>query len=227
MQKINISKFDYNLVVITLFIYITALILFDNSYLLKILYFCNILLFTIFLYIKIKYNKLFSLHYNKIIIIYFLFVLFNLFSIIWAINKEYALLKSITLILVLINSVIIYNMLRLTARSINIYLTPFFVGTLINLFVFKGYFGSYDIFYQDHRFVGLSTNSNLLSIYLLFSIFASLYFIIQKNNFFIQFYLYVNITLSLYLIVFTNSKKGSIFSLILLFIFFKKSSMSG
>jgi len=213
-------KFDKNLLVIVLLIYLVSLVLFDNAYSLNIVYLTNILLLIVFLYVKIKYRTLMKISYNYILILYALFTLFNFLSCSWAINIEFALFKSITLTLVLINSIIIFNILKITSTKAELYLIPFFVGTFINALVLMNIFGYSANFYQDHRFVGLSTNSNLLAIYLLFSIFSSIYFLIKTKYFLIYIYMYLNIAISLYIISFTGSKKGTIFSLLLLFVFF-------
>lgn len=202
------------LISISLFIYITSLLLFDNRELLIYVYISNLLFIFTFLIVK-YYNQNIAFKYNSILIIFLLFAIFSLFSTIWAINIEYALYKSITLILILINSIFIFNAIKIINNTY-ILLIPFLINSFINFLVLNNIFGYSTLFYQENRFVGLSTNSNLLAIYMFFSIFTSIYFLLKNKNLYLNIYLYFNILISIYIILFTGSKKGTISVFILL-----------
>lgn len=166
----------------------------------------------------LKDSKFYSFN-NPIIKLYGIFVAVNLLSIFWSINLEVAFSKALTLIQIFFNSLIIFEILK-TTKAKNILIIAFFACSFLNFLILMGPLESYSYYFVYGRFLGTTTNPNILALYMFFSIFGSLYFLKENNyNFNYNLFFVANIFISLYVISFTLSKKGFIFSVLIILVF--------
>ena len=160
----------------------------------------------------------FVLQINYMIVIFFLFVLFTMISLIWAEDLFHSGERAMTLFKLGINNLLLYNVLKkynigdyllwgiIFAASINqllgLHLISLSSDNAISL-----------------RFIGTIGNPNGVAILMIFSLFGSMFFLSRKNSFLQTIYHFSNIILSMYIILLTASKKGVIFGLLIISIY--------
>lgn len=194
-------------------IYFASLIIFKDHYF-YITHIVDILLLANFIFLFfIKKEKIFEI--NSIIYIYTVFTIVALASSLWGVEFEGPSFKSLQLLLVLINIVIIYNSMK-TFNVEYTFLHGILFGAFINYLILLGILPVPYETYIFGRAVGTLGNANTLAITMILSIFCSIIFLRKgkeiKKVFF--YYQYINIFLAMYLIFLTASKKGIIFGLI-------------
>lgn len=171
---------------------------------------------------------------KPLIITYAIFGFFCFFSIIWSVDKFETFSKSITVIIISINSIILYDYLNKTKNSIKFIFLAIIASSYINFLIAIKIIPDSNIYWDSWRFQGTRDNPNYLSVLQLTSIYCSI--LVIKLNFFkskIMIWL-INfaVLISSYLIILTASKKGLFFSagLITYFIynslFFKKNVLT-
>jgi O-antigen ligase len=198
-----------------LFLYLVSLFIFDNERDLIFVYVSNILMLAWYFIFYFRRSR-FYFYDNPLIKYFGVFVFINIISIIWSIDIFVAFSRSLTLIQVFINSVVIFNILKITNTKDSLPLA-FFVCSLYHFLILIEVFEIQSHHYLYNRFLGTTTNSNILAIYMFFSVFGSLYFLLKdKLNIIYKIFLFLNITTSLFVITFTQSKKGIIFSFLII-----------
>ncbi len=206
------------LLFIMLFLYTLSFIFFDREGFIWYFYIVNILLYIVFFLNKYKKRSLANFKINPMIIIYVCFAIFSAFSIIWAIDTTIALGRSITLMLISLNIFIVYNILK-EIKTID----PIFIGILFGVFVnfllaIVPTF-SFGENYIGWRFVGTTSNANILAMLALFSILVSIYYLQINPRMKYKVYLALNFVFASYIIFITGSKKGLILGSLLLFVY--------
>lgn len=205
---------DNNILGFFLFLYILLLITMEqiNS---KVIYVSNILMILALVYYKIKHSQL-LVKYNSIIVIYIIFLIYSILSLLWAVDISIGLLRSINLLFISINLIVILNILY-KINTIAPILFAFIIFTIINFLLLNNLFGYQAGTWVGIRFVGTTGNANGLAITLFLSNFMSFYYLNQmrtQNKYF--YIIYMNIFMSLFTIIATGSKKGLILSAVLL-----------
>lgn len=205
-----------------LILYISSLIIFDMPQTVKYSNIITLILWGVFgLFIILKRENIFYI--NKMILSYFIFTIFCLASVFWAVNFDYSSEYMFKLLVICINLIVIYNLFRLYNLE-NTILYGIILGSFYNYLIAFGIIHvNYEI-YEFNRFVGSVGNSNKLAIVMLLSIFSSLILLtIIKNNW-LKIFFYLNILLASYGIFLSASKKAIILGPILLLATFDKKS---
>ncbi len=215
----SVYKVEDSIVFLLLTAFISSLIIFDLD--VNVLYsnMLNVLLFGVSGFFLIL-NKSNFFPRNKLASIYFVFTVFCLLSVFWAVDFDLAFDYALRLVIVFVNIVVIYT-LFCHYKIQNAILWGVLIGAFFNyLLAFEVYKPSYEL-YEFGRFLGSVGNPNKLSKILIISIFASLVLLNDsKRAYWIKGILIVNIVLSFYLIFLSVSKKGLIIAPLLVIMSF-------
>lgn len=218
-DTISLSKGIRTLLNLILFIYPISIICLSTSHTILLSYIINLLLITITLFIYlVRDNTVLSLKLNPIVLLLFIFAAYASCSILWSIDRALSFDKSITLILLSINSLFLYNLLSL--RSINqLNILYGIIGAAwINfvLFLLTDIVIGRSVLFFDDRFIGTKTNANEIGFAFTFAILSSLVLLTKGQNKTLTF---LTIAACLYLIVLTGSKKNIIGAILLVGIY--------
>ncbi len=212
----SVKKFMLS-VLMTLFI--ASLIVFDLSS--NVLYsnMFNILLWGAFIMVFVL-EKDFEIPFPDMILAYFIFAMFAIASVFWAVNFDLAYDSAMRLLVVIINLVVLYIIFERYHLEKTV-LYGILLGAFYNfLIAFEVIHVSYEIF-EFGRFLGTTGNSNNLANVILVSIFASLVLLsFGITKLWFKLYNYVNIVLSFYIIVLTVSKKAMILAPLMILLAF-------
>jgi hypothetical protein len=206
-------------------LYIASTLIFSigsNIYITRIL---NLTLIGSFI-IYILLNNSIKIHLHKFLWSYLAFAIFSLSSFYWSIDSASSINRSIIIIIISINIIMIYNICRYFKIE-KFILYGILLGTIYNYFILFdiiSYSSQYTVHFI-HRFVGTTNNPNVLAIYMLLGIVSSI-LLMQNTKYIWNKLLILNIGLSLYSIIMTASKKGIIFAILLLLIYFISSIKS-
>lgn len=206
-----------NLLSFSLFLYILMLLI-SLKIDIKLVYISN--LFMIFNLILYNYiYKISRIKQNSLILIYLTFFIYTLFSLFLSIDLVMGLLRSINILFILINLVVIYNII-IHLNNINPVIYAFILFSVINFLLLNNIITYFPEPFVESRFVGTLDNSNTLAIYLFLTIFLSMYYI-NKNPilFYSKYLLSFNILFVMYTLTATGSKKGIILTIILILIY--------
>jgi len=142
---------------------------------------------------------------------------FSFASIFWSIDTSSSIDISIKIFIIFINIFFIYNIAKYFALEYYI-LYGILLGAFYNYLIALDlvYYSSQYTEHFIHRFVGTSNNPNVLAIYMLFSINASIFLLQKFSNIIIKIILFSNIGLAIYSIILSASKKGALFASLLL-----------
>ncbi|MDQ1339272.1 MAG: hypothetical protein QG567_424 [Campylobacterota bacterium] len=200
-------------------LYIASTIIFAQNYP-QITYLINILLLANFIFL-VLIEKSSKFLVNNVIVFYSIFATIALASSFWAFDFSLSSFIGLRLFYIVINLLVIYNILKKHHLK-NAFLNGILLGSFVNyIFVFHLVEAPFEITMPDLRVFGTLGNPNVLAITMMFSIFASIIYLGNKEGsakpFF--YYQYVNVLLSVYLIFLTASKKGIIFGGILIFFY--------
>jgi O-antigen ligase len=133
-----------------------------------------------------------------------------------------SLTKSISVFLILINIIIIYNFLK-KIGNISAIVFGLAAGTFVNLLIGLGIIGFPGELYEGWRFCGTLEKSTILTNVMIYSMFFSLIYLKYSKVKYINVLLLFNIASASYLIILTGSKKGMIIAILLIsFFLFKK-----
>ena len=203
---------------ILLFLYVLSILIFDNVRYVKLVYITDVLMVGYFLIYKLL-NKKLVFEFNYFFLFLFLFCILSLASLFWTPNINGASIRVLSLFFILINTFIIYHIIK-EFNNLNYIFYAFFIFIILNFLILNGFLGHQEYYYYGFRFQGTTGNPNLVAIYSVFTIFISLFLIINnnKNKVYILF-LYLIISFSFILIIYTGSKKGIIFSIFLILIY--------
>lgn len=202
-----------------LFLYTFALISFDKEGYIRYHHVINLIIIIVYTFIQYKKHTFMKYKFNTIIAQYFIFTIFCVMSVFWAIDFNVAILKALTLITISINILIIYNILK-DLKSAEAVFFAFFFATFVNFLISLGLFGLSEEFYDGWRFMGTTQNVNILAIIMIFSIYISIrYLALQSTNRLFLFFQYVNIAIAIYIIILTGSKKGVLFGVLLILVY--------
>ena len=160
----------------------------------------------------------FSLNSNSLVILFFIFALLSLVSVIWAEDVIKSGLRSLTLIQLSINNFIVYSILKKYKLG-NYILWGIILVAFINHLIGLNLIHLGIKVYSGVRFVGTLGNSNGMAMLMIFSILASFIFLTRKLHIINVVFQYINILLSLYIVMLTASRKGVIFSLMFIFLY--------
>jgi len=149
------------------------------------------------------------------------FSIFLVTSFFWSPNTDGFLTNILLQSSLILNSIALfyfvhkYNLIKYILYS---YIVFALINNLICLrIISNSFFSSQDAF-ENIRFIGTGLGPNNLAIDLLFSIFVTLLLIIYTKNIIIRNFCIINILLTIYSILWTQSRKGLIFTLILIMI---------
>ena len=173
----------------------------------------------IFIIYKVTTKSLNRFDINSTINIYIIFTIFCGFSLYWSLDFETGFKRVITLVLITINIIVIYNILK----KLNSYDSIFyglFIGTFLNFLIGAGYLFSLNDYFSGWRFIGTTGNANIISTYMVLSIFAStLYLSIKNKGIIFYYYQYINIVFAFYIVIIAGSKKGIAFSVLFILLY--------
>ena len=204
--------------------FIASLIIFDLSS--NVLYsnFFNLLLWVAFLIVFIL-EKDYRIPFPNIILTYFLFSMFAIASVLWAVKFNLAYSTGMRLIVVTLNLIVLYIMFE-RYRLEKTVLYGILLGAFYNfLIAFNIIHVSYEIF-EFGRFLGTTGNSNKLANVMIISIFSSLVFLsFSTTKGWFKIYNYLSIMLSFYLVVLTVSKKAMILAPLMILLSFSVKSL--
>ena len=203
----------------TLTIFVASLIIFDIKS--NVIYnnIINIIFFLIFGIIFV-FEKDYKISISNIGMSYFFFVIFSFSSVFWAVDFSLSYTYNIRLIMVILNFIIIYTVLKRYNLEQTI-LYGILIGVFYNILIgFDIIHPSYDIF-RFGRFTGSLGNSNKLAKTMLLGIFASLVLLSSpKTKGWFRIFNNINIILSFYIIVLTVSKKAMILAPLMILLSF-------
>lgn len=207
------------LIGITLTLYITAIIIFKQNYN-TYTYYIDILFFASFIfYFVIKKEK--SLKMHSLIYAYSAFVILALIGSFYGDDFDRSASRSLQLFLILVNMFFMYNVFR-KFQLYNSFLNGILLGAFINYLLILGILNvPFEIIMPGggNRAMGTTGNPNTLAIIMIISILVSILYLNSKMNKYLMYYQYINIFLAIYTIIATVSKKGIIFSSMLILIF--------
>jgi O-antigen ligase len=172
-------------------------------------------------------NHSMKLHIHKFLWFYVFFTIFSLFSALWSIDITSSVNQSFIGIVIAVNLIAIYNICRHFKIEIFI-LYGMLLGAVYNYviaFDFISYSSQYTVHFV-HRFVGTFNNPNVLAIYMILCVFSSIVLLQNIKSRVWRSLLIINIPIALYVIILTASKKGFIFSALLLVIYLLSSLRS-
>jgi hypothetical protein len=200
-----------------LFLLTLSYILFDREGYIQWFYVIQLIFIAHYvLNIKKRKNILWKNTSQSLIINYFVFMVFCCISIIWSIDSIESFHKSRTILIISINSIILYDYLNKTKNAIKFIISAIIIGTYINFFIAINIFPDSSIYWDSWRFQGTRDNPNYLSVLQLTSIYFAI--LILKFNLFkskiINWLTHLSIFLSCYLIILAASKKGLFLSCI-------------
>ena len=211
-KKASLLEIYFNILFL---VYGVSIVLFDNLKYLYILYIINILLGVSFLFF-IRKDKFYL---NIFLKIYLIFTLLGMVSIIWSDYFLDSARRFLTLILILINITVIYNI----NKKYNNYLYLIY-GIFIALFVnFLWLINLIDmgLDYEGWRFQGTILQANEFAFIINFVMIMIIYISISKKIYVIHRYILLMLfVISLYMVFFTASKSGIIGSIILVGLYF-------
>ncbi|MDD5406638.1 MAG: O-antigen ligase family protein [Sulfurovaceae bacterium] len=190
----------------------------NNVYISNLINIFLLIYFSSYLIIK----KEIKLSYNYIILAYGVFVLLAYMSFFWTDYMEDSQIISFSLLVILIDLILIYNLIRKFNISESV-LYGVVIGNIPNLLIALGIF-SYDTGYKYSmvRFVGTAANPNITAIFLLFSLFSSLMLLANIKNSFVKAILSMNLVLTIYTIALTVSKKGILFGVFMILAYYSR-----
>lgn len=211
-KKASLLEIYFNILFL---VYGVSIVLFDNLKYLYILYIINILLGVSFLFF-IRKDKFYL---NIFLKIYLIFTLLGMVSIIWSDYFLDSARRFLTLVLILINITVIYNI----NKKYNNYLYLIY-GIFIALFVnFLWLINLIDmgLDYEGWRFQGTILQANEFAFIINFVMIMIIYISISKKIYVIHRYILLMLfVISLYMVFFTASKSGIIGSIILVGLYF-------
>lgn len=182
------------------------------------------MLMYLFFFLDLNRIKYFDFSHNIHGYRMFPLTMLALLSVIWAPDAQASLLHVFMLLVLVVNSFVLYYFIvRYDLFDLVVYVILGYAFVNYSLALGLPYFS----FLQNHdeelsRFVGTELNPNYLAIMLLFSMFLSLLFFQERKSSSkpLQALHIVNILLALYTIFVTASRKGIMFSFLLLFFYF-------
>lgn len=201
-----------------LFLYVLSILVFDNARYVKLVYFFDVLLIGYYIVYYVQTNA--KVYSNLIISFLVLFTILTITSLFWTPNFMWGFTRSISMVFICINTFIIYNILK-NFNNIEYIFYAFFAFVLFNFLILNNVLGFEEYYYSSIRFQGTTTNPNLVAIYSIFSIFISLYILLRESvssKLYIIF-LYLNLIMSFLLIIYSGSKKGILFSALLIIMY--------
>ena len=206
------NKLD-NLII---FLYTLSYLLLDREGYIQWFYVFQVIFITHYFFnIRKRKNIQWKNTSKSLIISYFVFMIFCSFSIFWSIDLLESALRSRTVFLISINSIILYDYLNKTKNAFKFIIFALIISTYINFFIAIKIFPDSSIYWDSWRFQGTRDNPNYLSVLQLTSIFLAI--LSLKINLFrlkiINRLISLSIFISCYLIIITASKKGIFFSI--------------
>lgn len=200
----------------TVFLYILSVILFDTEEFIKYLYAANVGMLLVYAALKL-FNGSIRVRLGSFVFGYLLLTFFGFMSVLWADNQSFAMTRLVTMTLILINLIIIYNLL-LDYKTVEPIFHGVIIGLLVNLMVAFGIFNIGWEVNEGWRFKGTTLKSNLLANICIFGVVCALYFH-DKKNILYRAYSYVGLLAAIYIAFLTASKKGIFASLFILAIY--------
>lgn len=200
----------------TVFLYVLSVILFDTKEFIKYLYAANVGMALVYAALKL-FNGSLRVRLGAFVFGYLLLTFFGLMSVIWANSQSFAMTRLVTMTLILLNSIIIYNLL-LDYKTVEPIFHGVIIGLLVNLLVAFGIFNIGWEVNEGWRFKGTTLKSNLLANICIFGVVCALYFN-EKKFLLYRLYGYVGLLTALYISFLTASKKGIIASLFILIVY--------
>ncbi len=214
------EKFLIRFTSIFLILYIVAIIIFKQNYNTYTYYINALFIGGFFLYYLIKQENYFKI--NRMIYAYAVFVIIATVSSLYGIEFYGTAFKSLQLLLILINMIVIYNIIN-KFNADYIFLNGILIGSFINyLLILDIVKAPFDIIMLGggNRVMGTLGNPNVLALVMLISILVSIIYLRRKIGKLFYYYQFINILLAYYTILLTVSKKGVLFGSFLIFIFF-------
>lgn len=204
-------------------LFIVSLLFLNKEWLVVYGWAISILMY-LFFFLDLKKIKYFDFSHNIHGYRMFPLSMLALLSVIWAPDAQASLLHVFMLFVLIANSFVLYYFIvRYNLFNLVVYIILGYAFVNYSLALGLPYFS----FLQNHdeelsRFVGTELNPNYLAIMLLFSMFLSLLFFQERTSSSkgLQALHVVNIVLALYTIFVTASRKGILFSFLLLFFYF-------
>ena len=196
-------------------IYIASLVVFQ-AYYYQIGHILGFVLFIVTLYtLYIDERK--SIELNYVVISYFLFATFAIASVFWSIDFNISMNRSLQLYYIAVFLLIIYNIF-IKFDLENSLLNGILFGSFVNYLYFLKILPEHFPLYADGRALGTTENPNILALFMVFSIFSSIWYLLQERslNKIFYYYQYVNIFLAYYVILLTASKKAIIIAPLLI-----------
>ncbi|MGI6393706.1 MAG: O-antigen ligase family protein [bacterium] len=213
-NKSKISIFEFILFGL-LFLSVSSLVLLNKSDL--IIYNIYINLTLIIAYVLRVLLKREKIALNNALLSYAIFTLYCFFSILWSVDKDESVALVIREFSIVVTGVLLYNLL-LRDNLFKWFYGAVFFASGFNFFVLIFNPQFIDAYEGGERFVGTMTNSNAISIFIVFNIFISILISIDLKDLKKIAFLNINIVLSLLLILKTMSRKGIIAGTLLFFV---------
>jgi O-antigen ligase len=209
-----------------LFIYSCGLVLFDNPVHLNKLHMLTVIMWASYLLIFFTSRK-HTIKFNNMIVMYTLFALFSLSSVLWSMDLSSSFVRSATILMTLFNIFIVYNILL---RFNNVEYIFYGIGfaLFLNLLIS---FGIVDLGWDSMegywRFQGTTVKSNILANIVIFQIVGVLFLIYRKKNSLIyNVFIVLLLIMCVYIGFITGSKKFMfVLLMIALFVLYRMTSL--
>lgn len=171
----------------------------------------NIMINTVFiiLYVVWLLFKRGKIIFNNYVLGYGVFTLYAFCSVLWTVDVDSSLELLNRQISVFI-TIVAVNHLLIKKDLFNYFYSAIIFSAFVNFLLIFIETEIIDIYENEDRFMGTMTNSNAISVVMIFNIFVSIILLSEKINIKKIVILNCNIFLSLYLILITLSRKGFI-----------------
>lgn len=219
IHRKKIAQIYFNLL---FFIYGFVIITCDNKLYLKFIYIVNISIAISFIFEFLFFNKR-TIYFNIFFKIYLFFTILAISSTFWSSDFGYSLGKSLTLVLMFLNILMIYNINKIYSNYIYL-IYGFFLALIVNFIWLLGLI-DLELSYEGWRFPGTVLQANKF-VFILISILMMVIYLLARDStsFIFKIGLSIIFIIILYLVFFTGSKSGLINSLLLIILFIYVSS---
>ncbi len=202
-----------------LVLYISSVLIFarpDNVIYSNLL---NVALWGFFILFELLYGDR-TIYINRILVTYIVFILFGSLTLFWSLDQERTIDIVKRMILITINLIILYNILK-KYDLISAIFWGMLLGTMVNFLLSVGVIEvNFDIYFpQTTRYQGTSINPNITASFMLYSMFLSITYMQTDKSKLTLFAALINIVLSLYVILLTVSRTSLVIASGVLFVF--------
>jgi O-antigen ligase len=179
----------------------------------------NVMLWGFFILFELLYGDR-TIYVNRILITYIIFILFGSLTLFWSLDQERTIDIVKRMILITVNLVILYNILK-KYDLISAIFIGMLIGTIANFLLGIGLVEvNFDLYFPETtRFQGTSINPNITASFMLYSMFLSIIYIQINKSSLSLFLSLTNIIFALYVILLTVSRTSLVIASGVLLIF--------